>query len=390
MMIKQYAALFAVASTVALAGAGCLGQGESTPMRPVSTIPDQPAEEQPEPELASDWVRYSADQAGQIGMSFLYPPQLMPVTWDTTAWGAGAIGADFGGFGVARIPNANRLTIEGWLAKQYPGAPFDLSAVDVDDVFAAATEGTCDAYVVTDDFSRTENPSGIGGTVFVNVGDTSLYAFTLAQDWNQEIGSREEVIADIFDSIEWFAERTTCAETTSFQDDALGVAFTYPTAWGPILSANEAGWIGLETNDDSDDTNPDCTSQRMLMFSGVDADAILLAAGNTGDCDQPGRGGYFGDQAKGFASNAAIASWCAEHDMCESFTNAHGVRFYRTYTKQVEDWGDVLNDVDEYAVFHEGAELSGMILSNERLIGNGLGRSQMELRALVDSLSFTK
>lgn len=388
MMIKQSAALFVLAAAVAIAGAGCFRQNAPAAVEPVSTIPGQPAEpERGEP--ASDWVRYSKDTAGQIGMSFLYPPQLAPVPWDTEAWGTDAVGADFTGFGVARIPNPDRLTVEEWLARRYPGVPFDLSAVDVNDPFVGAVEGACDATVVTDDFSRADGPSGIGGTVFVSVGDASLYAFTLGQDWDQELGPREEVIADIFQSIEWFAERTSCPETTAFRDDALGIAFSYPTAWGPILSAEESGWVGLDADDDSDYTNPDCVSQRMLAVSGVESHAILLAAGNVGDCDQPGRGGYFGDQSKGFASNAAIASWCAEHDECESFTNAQGVRVYHAYTERMEDWGDTYEDVDEYAVFHEGAELSGIILSNQRLIGNGLGRSETELRALVDSLSYT-
>jgi hypothetical protein len=322
-------------------------------------------------------------------MTFRYPPELTPVVWDTEAWGADAVAVDFSGFGVARIPNADGLSVGEWVAQNYPDFAFDLSPVDRKHPFVGATNGACDASIVMDDFDEDAGLSGIGGTVFVNVGDGSLYAFALGQDWNQELGPREEVVADIFDSMEWFAERTECAETAAFQDDALGIAFSYPTAWGPILSEEEVGWIGLDANDDSDDTNPDCVSQRMLAFSGVGDSAILLAAGNTGDCDQPGRGGYFGDQAKGFASNAAAASWCAEHDDCESFVNAQGVRVYHAHTEETEVWGAVLQDVDEYAMFHENAELAGIILSNERLVENGLGRNQRELRALVDSFAFT-
>lgn len=216
MTIKQSAALTAILGAIALTGAGCFST-ETPPKAPVvqeDTAP-APAEAEPRKESAlntSTWTRYSAASAGQIGMSFLYPPELTPVRWDTEAWGSGAIGTDFGGFGVARIPNVNRLSIQEWVSTNYPGFTFSFPEVDRDNPFyPAMREGMCQSFVVNDDFRNEAGLSGIGGTVFVDVGDASLYAFALGQDWNQELGDRETVIRAAMDSVEWFAEQTSCA-----------------------------------------------------------------------------------------------------------------------------------------------------------------------------------
>lgn len=222
MTIKQSAALLVLMAAVTLAGAGCLSRPAATPSEPepAPAVEETRGEERNDATPISDidtsgWVRYASSQAGQIGMSFLYPPELTPVKWDTEAWGPGAVGVDFGGFGIARIPNPERLSIEEWVAKNYSGFAFSFPEVERDNAFfPALREGMCQSLVANDDFRDDAGMSGIGGTVFVDEGDGSLYAFTLGQDWNQELGDRTEVIRTAMDSIEWFAERTSCDHLT--------------------------------------------------------------------------------------------------------------------------------------------------------------------------------
>lgn len=219
MTIKQPTAVLILMAAVTLAGAGCLSRPVAAPAKsePVPAAVEEPRSDErndatPISDIdTSDWVRYESSQAGQIGMSFLYPPELTPVKWDTEAWGADAVGVDFGGFGIARIPNAERDDIEEWVAKHYPGFTFRFQFVDRDNPFyPALREGLCQSFAVNDDINSDTSASGIINTVFVDAGDASLYAFTLGQDWNQEIGNREEVIRTAMDSVEWFAEQTSC------------------------------------------------------------------------------------------------------------------------------------------------------------------------------------
>lgn len=175
---------------------------------------------------------------------------------------------------------------------------------------------------------------------------------------------------------------------TTYRNANIGVSFAYPSNWGPVLQNDEGGqtdWTG-----DTDPLATNCTSQSALAFAALGEGTIALAAGNTGGCGVPGRGGYFGDQAQGFRSPADIDAWCSEHDVCETFTNPNGIRVAHAHTKQLEDWGTTYDGVDEYAIFHPNADLAGIILSNQRLIAAGLGRQESALRAIVDSLTFVK
>ncbi len=396
MTIKQSAVFIAIMATITLTGAGCLSnsRGQTPAARPVEvTTKEQMKAEAsipttvPARDVDESWVRYKSATTGQIGMSFLYPSELTPVVWDTTAWGTDSVGIDFGGFGIARIPNANRLTISEWLKMNYPDFSFNLSVVNSDDAFyPALSNGTCEAYYVMDDFDDELGLSGIGGTVFMNVGDTSLYTFTLAQDWNQELGDRVEVIRTIMSTIEWFTERSSCATIIPLQDDRTGISFEIPAAYAPVYAQEEYG-IGHE---ETFETTPwTCLTNRTIHSRFNDMETLFLTINDTWECEVPGRDGYWGDQARLFTNEDDIEQWCQTKDSCESFTNAQGIQIWYAYTKSVDDWGDILSDIDEYAAFNPNKSIGGILFSNQGFVKNNLGRQQQTLRTIVDSLTFT-
>ncbi len=394
MTIKQSAAFIAIMATITLTGTGCLSTSrEQTPVaRPVEvSTKEMPKSVASVPSPADtsdveDWVRYESSTAGQIGMSFLYPPELSPVVWDTTAWGTDSVGVDFGGFGVARIPNTSRVSISEWLDAQYPEFAFNLSAVNRDDAFyPALTSGACESYYVMDNFDEDNGLSGIGGTVFMNLGDTSLYTFTLAQDWNQELGDRVEVIRKIMGTVEWFAERASCSTMIVVQDDTVGISFTIPAAYAPVYTQDEYG-IGSE---ETFETTPwTCLTNHIFLSRLGDAESVFLSVNDTWECEVPGRDGYWGDQATRFDTEDEIETWCQTKDTCESFANAQGIQIWHAYSAFVDDWGDVLSDIDEYAAWNPNKSIHGILFSNQGFVKNGLGRQLTTLRAIVDSLTF--
>jgi hypothetical protein len=163
---------------------------------------------------------------------------------------------------------------------------------------------------------------------------------------------------------------------TSHQDQMLDITFSYPSSWGPITSQVEA--------------NNDDIVHLPLTFTGVGSNGILVAAYKEGET--LGRGGYFGDQARLFTSPEATQEWCEleQHTVCESLTNEQGVEIWYTYTAVANVWGEELLEIDEYAIHHPNHPFYGIIVSNERLVSNGLGRNEEALRALVESLEFVE
>lgn len=401
MTIKQSTTMVALVATIALTGAGCLARPEAAPTEPTAAEQTVPRETTP-PDAdgrgaarasdidTSDWVRYQRSQAGQIGMSFLYPPELSPVAWDTAAWGEGAVGVDFGGFGVARIPNPDRASVEEWLAQRYPDFAFDVEPVNVSsDPFAAVlTDGACEALVVTDDFDEDAGLSGIGGTMFVDMGDGTLYAFTLGQDWNQEIGDREAVIDAIMASVEWFAEQTRCPETVTVRDDRVGIAFEAPRDFAPVVMEEEFGW-GMEEGQAAG-APMTCLTNRIFLSMDEDRSSVFLTVNDTWECEVPGRDGYWGDQARQFSTEDDVAAWCETKDACDSFVNANGITVWHASTNSVDDWGATLEGVDEYAAWNPNRSVHGILFSNQGFLKHGLGRQESALRAIANSLTFAE
>jgi hypothetical protein len=392
--IRTPISILATLAFITLVGYGCVS---ATQLEPVVTQPktlsaeaDKATEvhtDAPESTrvVPKDWIRYDRTVAGGIGMSFLYPSALTPVPWDTTAWGTDSVGVDFGGFGVARLSNPNHGSISAWLKDHYPQSLFSLTAPDRDNPFSIVIpEEACEAYVVMDDFERGSDMSGIGGTLFVNVGDAALYTFTLAQDWNQTLGEREEVVRTIFSTTEWFAERTSCPREQTFQDDELRIAFTYPSSWGAILAQSEMGWGQDEGI--TPGTLPTCLADRAFSSSSTEVSNLFLSVNDTWSCNIMGRGGYWGDQTRGFSNMEDVERWCKTKDSCESFVNNNGVTIWHAYTKEFESWGETIRNVDEYATINTQRMNYGILFSTERFQQDNIDITNDDLRAVVDTL----
>ncbi|MBI4598858.1 hypothetical protein HY734_01525 [Candidatus Uhrbacteria bacterium] len=188
-------------------------------------------------------------------------------------------------------------------------------------------------------------------------------------------------------------------ETTAFaryEDAVLGIAFEYPEAWGAITAQNE---VGFEFEDNgSVKTAPGGIPiqkgivHRTLIFSGLRAEPsgreFFLVGSNPSGGGILGRGGYFGDLSDGFQTREGVEEWCQEQQTCETFSTPNGIRVAHIYHPSIEEWGEVTEDVDYYAIHHPDHAFSGLVISNEDVIDAGLGRQEEAMRHLVDSLEF--
>jgi hypothetical protein len=197
---------------------------------------------------------------------------------------------------------------------------------------------------------------------FVTTGQDT---FMLTQSWLQTL-----------EKVEGGAPNTDLSPTNStsgglawHNDGEFGLAFSYPAMWGPLVVREELGCY-----------------QRIASFTGAgDQETVFLVEGSTEECEPAGRGGYFGDVTNTLKTWDDISAWCHAHDSCETFQNASGIQIAHAYTKSLDSWGNKLSDVDEYA-FVVGNDRTA-IVSNERLVQNGLGRQQDAMRVLVDTIS---
>ena len=126
----------------------------------------------------------------------------------------------------------------------------------------------------------------------------------------------------------------------------------------------------------------------MYFSESDDASTIFLAIKDTWECETLGRGGYWGDQARQFVTEEAVAAWCDGKDSCETFANPNGVTVWHASSERVEDWGDTLEGIHEYAVFNPNRSIHGILFSNQGFVRDGLGPMTDELAAIVDSLAF--
>lgn len=168
-------------------------------------------------------------------------------------------------------------------------------------------------------------------------------------------------------------------EISTFTDENL--SFSYPSNWGPIITDIEMGY----PNGNDTATVATCQHQQFYQLAGIGS-GLFMAADNADNCGPAGRGGWFGDQAQNFSSWDNIVTWCGSG--CEIFTNTNGLKIAHKYTAETEIWGDQIKDLDEYAFLNANGDLPGFIVSNERLIQSGLGRSEKELRDLINSMKF--
>ncbi len=185
-------------------------------------------------------------------------------------------------------------------------------------------------------------------------------------------------------------ETSETPKTTYYESADLGLGFYYPNAWGEPVIIEEQG--------QTDGKSGGCVYQRAVSFPDLPDlggnSMIVLAAVNTTTCIAPGRGGYWGDNGSTIVPYQAYMSVCEDGgaDVCETLKTKNGelVWHYR-FPKYSVPFSDLeLTGVNEYQLYHDGHPLSGIILSDERLLENGYARYQDELRALVESISFMK
>ncbi len=153
-----------------------------------------------------------------------------------------------------------------------------------------------------------------------------------------------------------------------YENAEMGIAFDYPVLWGPILQGEERG----STHVDADAPIFDCTHQRQIMFSGLGRGMIVGVVGSTEPaCEIMGRGGYFGDISNQLIEDLAVTAPCEEGRVDDNEQNF---------------FGEIRNNVDEYAAFHKGHPLPGIIFSDERLISEHLDALDPLFTAMIKSI----
>jgi len=175
---------------------------------------------------------------------------------------------------------------------------------------------------------------------------------------------------------------TVTGDTTTVRDERTKVAFSYPTSLGKVDTRVEYG-VGMETDIETA-TTFDCLEQRAFDLNGTP----FLVVNDTWQCQTLGRGGYWGDQARAFSTEADVKLWCETKDVCEPYVNKNGVTIYRAYTKSDDFWGEPLLDIDMYAAWNPNINIHGILISNQGFVQAGLGRMQGEVAGVADSLSF--
>ncbi len=200
----------------------------------------------------------------------------------------------------------------------------------------------------------------------------------------QDVTTKEpQVTTSIADGPNGSMVITVSGDTTSVRDDRTKIAFSIPTSLGEIKPQDENGW-GYGASAKENGGPADCLVQRSFLAG----DTIFLTVYDTWLCDQPGRGGYWGDQAQAFSTESDVKKWCETKDVCEPYVNPNGVTIYRAWTKSVEEYGTTYADIDEYGAWNPNKDINGILISNEGLVQDGLGRMQNEVAAVADSLSF--
>ncbi|MEI6510848.1 MAG: hypothetical protein WCO25_02280 [Candidatus Uhrbacteria bacterium] len=176
---------------------------------------------------------------------------------------------------------------------------------------------------------------------------------------------------------------TVSEDTTTVRDATSGLTFSVPTSLGEIRTQDENGF-GTEGTKSGDGSSADCLVQRSFLAG----DVIFLTNYDTFQCDQPGRGGYWGDQAQAFKTEADIEKWCKAKDACDTFANKSGITIYHAFTRSVEEYGTTYAEIDEYGAWNAERSVHGVLFSNEGFVQAGAGRQLETLKSIVDSLSF--
>ena len=178
------------------------------------------------------------------------------------------------------------------------------------------------------------------------------------------------------------------AVTWPFISETLGLQFDVPDGW-QITESFENGVSSELTYDENGNMVLDCKTHVELRAN----DIAFLVADDSGDCETPGRGGYWGDTADGVTSGERLEGWCGEGDtddtaQCELMTNANGLRYASVHEDSFESWGDVLENVDSYYFYHDGYDWDGIVVSDEFFVQAGFIGDAELLNALVESLEF--
>ena len=399
MSFKSITVSLSLATVVVLLGAGCLNQSQTTPTQDQPTAQPETAtkiktevavELTPNSPCPEDMVRFW-NVHNFDGYTFCYYPEsLSGEKVNVKNFGNKVVlysgnNTSFS-HSVLMLQTSNGHSIKQIIENEYidPAGKNDCEVVENNDgewttftIAAGDLEKQQGCGEFKDGFFRTAN----------NNSDFAFY-ITIGQDTFMPDGAWLETLEPVKNLENGNATVAPANDFVSgkkeYSNQELGISFSYPADWGPVSVESEGGrtddWNG------SPKTEPNCTILTALTMNGIDDSALLLSGHDTADCNPYGRGGWFGDQAKVFSSWDEVLGWCG--DGCDIFTNKNGIKVAHRHLINSEVWGTNYDDLDLYGIFHEGHELQGIILSNERLIDAGLGRSENELKELINSIKF--
>lgn len=182
-------------------------------------------------------------------------------------------------------------------------------------------------------------------------------------------------------------QTTESGSTWPYINQTLGLRMDLPNGW-QITESQENGMSSEElTYDENGEAILDCRTHIQLAAN----DYAFLVADDNGDCQTPGRGGYWGDLADGITSPETLENLCNEKQeatSCELKTNANGLRYVQVHYAVLDSWGQQLTNIDEFYFFHEGGVWDGIVLSDESFVQAGLADPDAELQQIAESLEF--
>lgn len=161
-------------------------------------------------------------------------------------------------------------------------------------------------------------------------------------------------------------------DLTSYTNDRLKLAFSYPKDWGAITEKDElplAGQVRLNISDE-----------------------IFLVADNGergGD-----RGGYWGDYASFIKSESDVTNFCGNPftfperiQSCNILKNNNGISYAKTQ-EEICTEGGCFGDATNYYFYNPNSEYTGIVMSSDRLKDNNILDLDKKLDEIAKGLRF--
>src|SRR3989339_132959 len=161
----------------------------------------------------------------------------------------------------------------------------------------------------------------------------------------------------------------------SYTDPVLGISFDYPASWKQIMVKEEQGFYNQEEKKDKKgNLLYDGVIHRNLLVDNGHQSLFFLSAHDKGTPLR--RGGFLSDLSDHFHSQEQIEIWCEEQLDCEMVTTSSGLHVAHAYTAKTEIWGEPLENIDVYAIFHPNHAFGGIVIFNLNFVKEHLGREE--------------